>query len=47
VADIQEKVIKRGKRHAVSRLFHAKSEKDSIAAWRQDLNRVIHIFNVR
>ena len=30
-----------------SRLFHAKNDKDTIAAWRLDLNRVLHIFNVR
>jgi len=30
-----------------SRLFHAKNDKEVIAAWRLDLNRVLHVFNVR
>ena len=44
---MQKKVVKQGKRNAASRLFHAKSDKDAIAAWKQDLARVLHIFNVR
>ena len=31
----------------VSRHFHAKNDKDKIAAWRSDLNRILQIFNVR
>ena len=44
---MQEKIIKQRKRHAVSQMFHAKDDKDKIATWRQDLDRVLHIFNVR
>ena len=44
---IQEKIIKKGKRSRVSRLVHAKSDKDTIAAWKLDLNRILLIFNVR
>ena len=47
VANIQGRVIKLGKRNPVSQLFHAKSDKEALAAWRQELNSVLHIFNVR
>ena len=46
VAEIRRKVSKRGKRNAVSRLLRAKDDKDAIAAWRSDLNRILLIFNV-
>ena len=46
VAEIQRKAVKRGKRSAVSRLLHAKYDKDVIAAWKLDLNRILHVFNV-
>jgi methyl-accepting chemotaxis protein len=39
--------MKQSDRNAVSRLFHAKNDKDTIAAWRLDLNRILHVFNVR
>ena len=41
------KIVEQGNRNAVSQAFHAKNDKDTIAAWRQDLNRILHIFNVR
>ena len=47
VAGIQRKIIRWGKRHAVSRVLHAKDEKDTIAAWKQDFNRILQVFNVR
>ena len=47
VAEIQGKVVKQGKRNPVSRMFHSKNDKDAIAAWKQDLSRILHIFNVR
>ena len=34
-------------RNAASRIFHAKSDKGTIAAWRSDLDRILHVFNVR
>ena len=46
VAEIQKKVVKRSGRNAISRLFHAKNDKESIAAWKLDLNRTLHVFNV-
>ena len=47
VAGIQRKVVKQGKRNVAIRFFLAKGDKDKIAAWRQDLVRVLHVFNVR
>ena len=47
MAAIQRKVIKQSKRNVVSRHLHAKNDKDKIAAWRLDLNRMLHVFNVR
>jgi len=47
VAEIQSNINKRGKRNKVSRMFHAKDDKEAIAAWRLDLNRILHVFNVR
>ena len=47
VAEIQRNVIKRGKRNAASRFFHAKSDKETIATWRSDLNGILLVFNVR
>ena len=46
MVEIQRKIVKQGNRNAVSRLY-AKNDKDAIVAWRQDLNRILHIFNVR
>jgi hypothetical protein len=34
-------------RNRFSRLVHAKNDKETIASWRLDLNRILHIFNVR
>jgi len=47
VAEIQRKVIKKSGRNVVSRLLHAKNDKETIAAWKLDLNRMLHVFNVR
>ena len=47
VAAIQRRVVKQSKRNVISRHLHAKNDKDKIAAWRLDLNRILHVFNVR
>ena len=47
VAEIQRKVIKRSGRHSVSRFLHSRDDKDAIAAWKSDLNRILIVFNVR
>ena len=46
LAEIQRGVIKKGKQNVVSRLFHAKSDKDTIAGWKSDLNKILLVFNV-
>ena len=47
VAEIQEKIVEKDRRNLLSRLTHAKNDKEAIVAWRSDLNRVLHVFNVR
>jgi len=46
VAEIQEKVAEKGARGLLSRLTHMKNDRDVMATWRSDLNRVLHVFNV-
>ena len=46
VAEIQSKVIKQSGRNAASRLFHARNDKETIAAWKSELNRILIVFNV-
>ena len=46
MAGIQRKVIKQSGRNAISRLFHARNDKETIAAWKSDLTRILHLFNV-
>ena len=46
MAEIRKNVIKRGGRNGLSRMFHAKVDKETITTWRLDLNRVLHVFNV-
>jgi hypothetical protein len=47
VAEMQRKVDERSKRSTVLRFVLAKSDKDQIAAWNQELVRILHVFNVR
>jgi hypothetical protein len=47
VADIQKKLVKWGKRNVVFRRFHAKKDKETIAAWRLDLKKSLQVLNVR
>ena len=47
VAGIQEKIIEKCGRNLLSRLANAKNDKETIATWKSDLNRILHIFNVR
>jgi hypothetical protein len=44
---MQGKVFKRGKRHGVFRFILSKDDKDKITAWKQDLVRILQVFNVR
>ena len=47
VAEIQRNIVERGKRNAVTRLFHVKNDKEAVTTWKLDLNRILHVFNVR
>ena len=47
MAAIQRNVRELNKRNFLSRHFHAKNDKDAIAAWKSDLNRILHVFTVR
>ena len=46
VAEIERKIVEQGQRNVFSRFFHAKEDKEAMAAWKLDLNRILHIFNV-
>ena len=46
VAEIQGKVLEQSGRGRVSRFIHARDDKDTIAGWKSDLNRILHVFNV-
>ena len=41
------KVTKQGGRHIVSRFLHAMNDKDMIAGWKLDFNRILVVFDVR
>jgi hypothetical protein len=47
LVEMQKKVVKRGKRNRVFRFVLSKDDKDKIADWKQDLARILQIFNVR
>ena len=47
VTEMQRKVDKQGKQNVVFRFLLAKGDKDKITAWKQELVRVLHVFNVR
>ena len=45
--EIEDKITKKGKRNVLSRLVHAKDDKETIGAWKSDLIGILQIFNVR
>ena len=47
MTNIQRKLAKWGKRNAVSRRFHANSDKATIASWRLELDKPLQVFKVR
>jgi len=47
VAGIQENIIEKSGRSLLSRLANAKNDKETITTWKLDLNRILHVFNVR
>ena len=46
VGEIQGKVLKRSGRGGISRFLHSRDDKDAIAAWKSELKRLLHVFNV-
>ena len=46
VDEIQRHIIKRSKRNVISRHYHAKDDKEAIASWRLELDRILPVFNV-
>jgi hypothetical protein len=47
LAGIQSEIVKLGKRNAASQAIDANSDKDKIARWNRDLDRIRQIFSVR
>ena len=47
VKEIHGNVTEKRKRDPLSQLFHAKDDKETIGTWKLDLNRILHVFNVR
>ena len=47
MVEMQKNMVKRGKRNAFVRFILSKVDKDKIAAWNQELVRLLHVFNVR
>lgn len=47
VTEVQKHIVERGKRNAISRRYHAKDDKEAIATWRLEFNRILHVFHVR
>ena len=46
VAGIREKIVEKCGRSLLSRLANAKNDKETLATWKSDLNRILHVFNV-
>ena len=47
MVEIQNKVVKRSGRNAASRFLQAKNDKEKIAGWRVELDRILQVFKVR
>ena len=43
----QRHIVKRGKRNAVSGFLYRKDDKAAIVAWKLDLDKFRHVFDVR
>jgi len=46
VTEIQERVLEKTEQNALIRFVNAKNDKEMIAAWKSDLIRILHVFNV-
>ena len=47
MAQIQRSAVEPDKQNFISRIFNAKKDKETVAAWRSELDRIVHIFEVR
>ena len=47
MAQIQRSAVEPDKRNFISRIFNAKKDKETVAAWRSELDRIVHVFEVR
>ena len=47
VAEIRRKILTRGKQNTVSPRIHSEKDKEKMATWRSDLDRILYVFNVR
>jgi len=47
VGEIQRKLVRWDERNPISRRFHAKKDKQTIAIWRSDLDEILQVFNTR
>ena len=47
MVEIREKVVEKGGRNLLSKLVRVKNDKETIAAWKLDLNGVLQVFTVR
>ena len=46
VEEIQKKVEGRSERHGLKRLLFSRTDKDVIAGWNTDLNKLLQVFSV-
>ena len=47
MAQIQRSTVELDKQNFISRIFNAKNDKETIAAWGADLGRILHVFEAR
>ena len=47
MAEIQRSAVEPDKRNVIPRVFNPKKDKDTIAAWRSELERIVRVFEVR
>jgi len=47
MAGIQGRIVGKRERGLLSRVANAKNDKETIAAWKLDLIRILQVFNVR
>jgi len=47
VGEIERNIIKQGNRNAISRRLRVKNDKEKIAAWKLDLDKILQVFEVR